>query len=42
LFFETNLEKKILTPYNKLFWPKKKRKKEKKKKKTSAKLYSLS
>jgi len=46
LFFETNLEKNILTPYNKLFWPKEERKNPKKNKKqnkkTSAKLYSLS
>jgi len=38
LFFETNLEKNILTPDNKLFPQKKK----KNFKKTSAKLYSLS
>jgi len=33
LFFETNLEKNIWTPYNKLFWPKEERKKNKKTKK---------
>jgi len=43
LFFETNLEKNILTPDNKLFSATKKRKtKNTTKKKSSAKLYSLS
>jgi len=31
LFFETNLEKNILTPYNKLFCPKEERKNKQKK-----------
>jgi len=39
LFFETNLEKNILTPDNKLFSAKERKKKIKK---TPAKLYSLS
>jgi len=30
-FFEKNLEKNILTPYNKLFWPKEEKKTTKKK-----------